>query len=111
MDKKKLRTLVNGMFPDPEQVEGIILYDGLEDAFVGIATQFNSLPMAVYNYDACVMVLMGRDGMTRDEAEEYMSFNVTGAWMGKQTPLFLHYPAPMDPVEESYEAGQDHSQA
>jgi hypothetical protein len=104
MNREKLVEAVQDMFPDPEQSEGILLADGLEDAFVGVATQFNSAPMAVYDYDACLMVLMGRDGMTYEEAEEFMSYNVTGAWKGKQTPLFLRSLKPIDPVETSHEA-------
>ena len=32
---------------------------------------------------------MDRDGMHEDEAEEYFEFNVTGAWVGHGTPVFV----------------------
>jgi hypothetical protein len=32
---------------------------------------------------------MERDGMDEDEAEEYFEFNVTGAWVGHGTPVFV----------------------
>jgi hypothetical protein len=32
---------------------------------------------------------MTRDGMTADEAIEYMDFNVTGAYVGEHTPEFI----------------------
>lgn len=30
-----------------------------------------------------------KQGMTREEAEEYFSFNQSGAFVGPQTPIFL----------------------
>ena len=30
--------------------------------------------------------------MTAEDAYEHMSFNVTGAWCGEHTPIFIHLP-------------------
>lgn len=68
----------------------ILLADGFEDAFVGIACQFNK-PMACYDYDKCIEVLM-EEGLTEEDAIEHMSFNVEGGWVGDKTPLFLRRP-------------------
>jgi len=68
--------------------EDIMLADGFEDAFLGIGQQF-TMHFAVYDHGRCVRILMERDGMTEEEAEEFMDFNVTGAWVGKGTPVFL----------------------
>ena len=35
-------------------------------------------------------VLMERDGMTKDEAHEYMEFNVVSAYVGEFSPSFVH---------------------
>lgn len=45
--------------------------------------------IAVYDYDKCVDILIERDGMSYDEAVDYMEFNVIGAYVGQQTPIFL----------------------
>ena len=66
----------------------ILLADGFENAFMGIGRQFNTV-FSVYDYDKCIDILMSRDGMTEEEAEEHMSFNVTGAYVGEHTPVFL----------------------
>jgi len=75
------------------EIEGedneILLADGFEDAYMGIATQFTKPPLAVYNRNKCIDILMNRDGMSEDEAEEYFQFNVEGAWVGDNTPMFL----------------------
>lgn len=74
---------------DPDEDNSLLLADGFEDAFAGILERFGMDPIAVYDRAKCIEVLMTRDGMTAEEAEEYFSFNVTGAWVGKQTPAYL----------------------
>jgi hypothetical protein len=32
---------------------------------------------------------MSRDGMDREEAMDFFSFNVSGAYVGKGTPIFM----------------------
>jgi hypothetical protein len=68
--------------------EEITLADGFEDAFLGIARQFGK-PFALYDREKCIDILVNRDGMSDEEAEEYFQFNVEGAWVGENTPMFL----------------------
>jgi hypothetical protein len=67
--------------------ETVLLADGFEDAFVGIGRQFGR-PIAIYDRSKCIQILM-RDEMDHEVAEEYFQFNVEGAWVGEQTPIFL----------------------
>ena len=69
-------------------MEGVLLADGLEDAFIGVSCGFGP-NKAVYDWGKCVEILMKQDGMSTEEAIEHMSFNVTGAYMGEQTPEFI----------------------
>ena len=69
---------------DPET----LLADGFEDALVGYGTRFVH-GVAVYSMSKCLDILMERDGMTDEEAMEYFTFNVTGAYVGENTPVFL----------------------
>jgi hypothetical protein len=68
--------------------EEITLADGFEDAFLGVARQFGK-PFAIYDREKCIDILVNRDGMSPEEAEEYFQFNVEGAWVGENTPAFL----------------------
>lgn len=63
--------------------------DGFEDAFIGTMSRCGQPTVLIYDYDKAVELLMARDGMSHEEAEEYMEFNVTGAWVGAGTPGFL----------------------
>lgn len=67
--------------------ETVLLADGLEDAFIGIGRQFNT-PVAVYSRSKAIQCLIDQ-GMSYPEAEEYFDFNTAGAWVGKQTPIFM----------------------
>jgi len=68
--------------------ETILTADGFEEAFVGIGRQFGK-PMAVYDRTKCIEILMENDGMDYEDAEEYFQYNVEGAWVGENTPIFL----------------------
>jgi len=63
--------------------------DGFNDALIGVGYQFNQ-KLAVYDYNKCINILCDRDGMTIEEAGEYMEYNVVGAWVGDGTPIFVH---------------------
>lgn len=78
---------IQGKAQEPIPCDRPLLADNFEEAFLGMATHFNT-ELACYDYELCIEILE-RD-MSREEAEEFMSFNVTGAWMGKYTPCFLH---------------------
>jgi len=67
----------------------MLIADGFEDAFVGISYRFYDGPLATYDTQRCIQILMTRDGMTEEEAQEFFDFNVLGAWVGEQTPVFL----------------------
>ena len=69
--------------------EEALLADGFEDAFLGMCVVFNRPPLATYDRDKCIEILVKRDGMTYEEAVEFFEFNVSGAWVGENTPIYL----------------------
>jgi hypothetical protein len=66
--------------------ENFLLADGFDDAFVGIGRQFGR-PIAIYDKLKCIDIL--QEDMSYDEAEEYFRYNVEGAYVGENTPIFL----------------------
>jgi hypothetical protein len=81
----KIQKIIEAHLNDDEQV---MLADGYEEAFIGIARRFDGAPFAVYNRNKCIEILI-EGGLNRDEAEEYFQFNVEGAYVGENTPAFL----------------------
>jgi len=67
----------------------MLFADGLKDAFVGVAYRCGQPDLAVYSVPKAIKVLVKRDGMTYDEAQEYLEFNSIDAWVGKNTPVWL----------------------
>ena len=65
-----------------------LLMDGLEDACVGVARQFNSY-WPIYSLEKILQLLVARDGLNREEALEHYEFNIVGGWHGAQTPFIL----------------------
>jgi hypothetical protein len=65
--------------------------DGFDAAIIGIAERCSQPALVVYDTERCLQILV-KGGMSREEAEEYFSFNTLGAWVGEHTPLFLTRP-------------------
>jgi hypothetical protein len=86
MTKRKLKKFIQELLDDETN---LLMADGFEDAFVGVASQFTHPPVAVYDRAKCIQILMARDKMDHESAEEFFQFNVEGAWVGEQTPMFL----------------------
>lgn len=68
--------------------DGLLFAEGYDDAIVGIGDR-NGEEIVVYDAVKVIRILRRRDRMSLDEAEEFFSFNVAGAWVGDRTPLFL----------------------
>jgi hypothetical protein len=83
MTREELIELIEENYVDCE----IMLVDGLEEAFLGITTQHGRPPHAVYDREKCIEILE-RD-MSREDAQEYFSFNIECAYVGESTPSFL----------------------
>lgn len=88
MTREDLVAKLEEQFGSDESAD-VLLADGFDAAFLGVLERFGMEPISVYDRAKCIEILMTRDGMTDEEAEEYFSFNVTGAWVGERTPAFL----------------------
>ena len=66
----------------------ILLTDGFDQALVGVCHQFGRPPVAVYDYEKVIKMLM-KEGMTLAEAEDFWHYNQVGAGMGEYTPVFF----------------------
>lgn len=66
--------------------------DGYDDCVVGVLVESASIEphrvALVYDADAVIDKLMSC-GMSHDEAEEFFSFNIAGAYVGEHTPVFM----------------------
>jgi|TARA_Y100000401_G_scaffold33009_1_gene24411 hypothetical protein len=72
--------------------EAVVVPDGLDDAFIGVALDEDPT-RAVYSIEKCIEILSKE--MKPDEAEEYFWVNVAGS-RGEGYPIFISTP------EETY---------
>ena len=75
----------------------MLKFDGFDKALMGVAEVWvptgvgmSLVEKAVYDGERMVRVLM-RKGMTEEDAREYISFNVEGAYLGLETPI-IYWP-------------------
>ena len=66
-----------------------LLADGLEAALIGYTVNHHHAHVAVYDINKCIEVLVDRDGMSHEEADEYLSFNTLGAYVGENGPIYI----------------------
>ena len=80
--------------------------DGFDGALIGIATVWQQeadggarrIDTLIYDGDAIVTILMHESGLSYEEAEEYISYNIEGAYVGENTPI-IAWPCDMERVE------------
>ena len=65
---------------------------GYDDSVIGPAMIWQNntqVEVLVYDAESIRKKLMSDDGMSSEEAREYIEFNIEGAYMGPDTPLLV----------------------
>lgn len=73
--------------------------DGLDEAIIGITERCGDPMLIAYDCEKIIKIFMQRDGMTEEEAIDFLSFNVTQAYVGEGTPIFV-WPKAIDEIDE-----------
>lgn len=70
-----------------------LVAEGFEKALMGTATPYQTEGAEVAIYDArkCLEIIM-ENGCSYEEALEHFEFNVSGSYVGQQTPIFYWSP-------------------
>lgn len=69
-----------------EEFGNVVTLNGFEGALVGFCRRPTQPIIAVYDGEKIATILQERDGMTEEEAIEYISYNILGLWLGEDTP-------------------------
>jgi hypothetical protein len=70
-----------------EYNEDMLFADGFDDALIGIVERAGLPPIACYNKEKCIEILM--KDMSLEDADDYFYYNVVGSYVGENTPCFL----------------------
>lgn len=73
------------LFGNPE----MLVMDGFDDCIIGVIERFGIEPIICYSKGMVIAKLCEEGDMSEDEAEEYWSYNMIGAWLGDGTPCFF----------------------
>lgn len=69
--------------------EDLLKMDGFDDAIIGVCYSGVEAPKLVYSREAMVQILVMYHDMSLEDAEEYVSYNCEGAYVGPSTPLIM----------------------
>jgi hypothetical protein len=75
----------------------VIVWDDCDAAILGHTLDLR----VVYCYDRLVSVFVGQ-GMTKEEANDWVNFNIVGTYVGENTPIIV-YPATRADIDEAAE--------
>jgi len=70
----------------------MIKYDGYDGAIIGTAFIWRDqgqVQVLVYDADGIREILMKRDGMTAEDAREFIEYNIEGGYLGPETPVIV----------------------
>ena len=69
--------------------EDAIVFNDFCDAFIGVSEEGR----AVYDYDMMVRCLVDEDGMTEEDAMDYIAYNTIRSipYMGAMAPIVLYH--------------------
>ena len=80
-------------FSQWDEYEGMIFYDEFDAAFVALGWQFNVGPIAVYDQEKVIEILVANGGDESEgpyeDAVDHFGYNVIGQYVGERTPIFL----------------------
>ena len=82
-DQKGIMEYLESCFPDS------LLADGFDSCIIGI-TQGTDSGRITYDVDKMIEVCM-EDGMTYEDAVEYLEYNTLNAYVGQYTPVYIEY--------------------
>jgi hypothetical protein len=81
MTREKIEEICD-ILPD----SGTLLADGLDAGFLGVTDD----GVAVYSKELCIRSIMEQDGLSDEEAIEFLEFNTFSTYVGEMTPMFIN---------------------
>lgn len=72
----------------------VITFDGFSGAVIGWVNYDGNPLMVIYSLLKMAQILVGRDGMSFEDAVEYVNYNCSSMYLGSLSPIIvddLHY--------------------
>ena len=65
----------------------LLKIDGFDEAIIGVEESVKS--KLVYDIDKIAEILMTREQMSKEDSYDYISYNITSAYVGEKTPILV----------------------
>ena len=65
----------------------LLKIDGFDEAIIGVQESIE--PKLVYDIDKIAEILMTREQMSEKDSYDYISYNITSAYVGKKTQILV----------------------
>ena len=65
-----------------------VQWDDCDNAIIGVVKRCDNAGVLLYDYDLLVAVFI-EQGMSEEEAVEWIDHNILGAWVGEGTPFIF----------------------
>lgn len=88
-NKEQLVEYVHAYLEDDEHAATVVMYDEMEEAFLGIAKKEDLLPCLVYDYWKLVDLTMRKFDMDMDDAMEDVEEQLINSDYGPQSPIVI----------------------
>jgi len=74
-----------------DEGKSALFVDGFDEALIGVSmpNPKENEARLVYSYQTCLEIVMRESEMSLEEADEWMTVNFVGAYVGEQTPIFM----------------------
>ncbi len=69
--------------------DDLLFADNFDNAIIGVSMGISSGTKVVYNAEEMARTLVVSEGITEQEAWEYLEFNTFNAYVGENTPIFV----------------------
>ena len=67
-------------------IDEMLFADGYDDALIG----YTDGGVAVYSIESIIRIMITQEEMTEEDALDHFYYNVSGAYVGEYTPIFVH---------------------
>lgn len=71
-----------------QENEDMLFADGFDEAIMGVAYSAGNPAVCCYDIQEMVDILVDQ-GMTAEEADEYLYYNVIGSYVGPHGPIYV----------------------
>lgn len=74
----------------------LLFLEGFDAAIIGVGQRCGQPDIVAYDADKIIAILMKDHGMSEEDANEFYEFNVVGALVGDETPVFIVLGSPVN---------------